>query len=305
MDIAREEFMKKYRISPGQFADSQLSWDELREIAEDYERRQPELDRIRNEFIREYFLDREEVMGLQSYRSRCKAAEHVVEKIVRKRIENYVKYKDLSKDNYWMFLTDLIGIRGLLLYREDWVRFHTYITGRIENAPERYIKGDSVHDYVSDGSVFMAEPPKVHIRAGDFHEIYADWIPLEHILDRKHYRSIHYIVNYRGTYIEIQIRTLFEEGWGEIDHDILYPCQKDNPMLLEFSELLNRLSGMGDEMGSYYHRLQAVPEASFRGKRAAVSKPQTGQLHFSNHGNLASVSNVRTFQDAIDSVVRE
>lgn len=108
MDIAREEFMKKYRISPGQFADSQLSWDELREIAEDYERRQPELDRIRNEFIREYFLDREEVMGLQSYRSRCKAAEHVVEKIVRKRIENYVKYKDLSKDNYWMFLTDLM-----------------------------------------------------------------------------------------------------------------------------------------------------------------------------------------------------
>ena len=38
MDITREEFMKKYRISPGQFADSQLSWDELREIAEDYER---------------------------------------------------------------------------------------------------------------------------------------------------------------------------------------------------------------------------------------------------------------------------
>ena len=69
-------------------------------------------------------LDREEVMGLQSYRSRCKAAEHVVEKIVRKRIENYVKYKDLSKDNYWMFLTDLIGIRGLLLYREEIGRAH-------------------------------------------------------------------------------------------------------------------------------------------------------------------------------------
>lgn len=50
-------------------------------------------------------------------------------------------------------------------------------------------------------------------------------------------------------YLEVQVRTLFEEGWGEIDHHILYPYKKQNPMLTEFSELLNRLTGMGDEMG--------------------------------------------------------
>ena len=61
-----------------------------------------------------------------------------------------------------------------------------------------------------------------------------------------------YIVVYRGVYIEIQIKTLFEEGWGEIDHSILYPQRKGNAMLTEFSELLNRLAGMGDEMGSFY-----------------------------------------------------
>lgn len=76
-------------------------------------------------------------------------------------------------------------------------------------------------------------------------------------------------------------------------------------MLLEFSELLNRLSGMGDEMGSYYHRLQDVPEQSFKGKRTAVAKPLGGKLHFSNHGGLADAGNIRTFQDAIDSVVKE
>ena len=31
-------------------------------------------------------------------------------------------------------------------------------------------------------------------------------------------------------------------------------------MLTEFSELLNRLAGMGDEMGSFYRRLQVVPD---------------------------------------------
>lgn len=57
-----------------------------------------------------------------------------------------------------MFLTDLIGIRGLLLYWEDWVKFHQYI---IEEIPKnKYIKGDSVRDYINDGTAFMAELPQ-------------------------------------------------------------------------------------------------------------------------------------------------
>uniref|UniRef100_UPI004055B3F9 GTP pyrophosphokinase n=1 Tax=Acetatifactor sp. TaxID=1872090 RepID=UPI004055B3F9 len=306
MDITKEKFLETYKITPEQFENAQFSWADLVEIAEDYEERcRTKYDAIRNKFIEEFFLNKEEKTGLQSYRSRCKNPEHVIEKIIRKRNENYTKYKDISKDNYWMFLTDLIGVRGLLLYREDWVKFHQYIIGEIANDPDKYIKENSISDYVSDDSVFMAEAPKVHIRSGDFYEIYTNWIPSEYILDKKHYRSIHYIVNYKGVYIEIQIRTLFEEGWGEIDHDILYPRQKDNPMLIEFSELLNRLSGMGDEMGSFYHRLQNVPEADFPKKEQIVTKPKNGQLVYTNHGDYGDIQNVITFQDAINRVVNE
>lgn len=202
-----------------------------------------------------------------------------------------------------MFLTDLIGVRGLLLYREDWIKFHKHITGQIPDS--KYIEKDYVGEYISDGTVFMAEPPKVHIRSGDFYEIYSNWIPLQYILDKKHYRSVHYIVNYRGVYIEIQIRTLFEEGWGEIDHDILYPHQKDNPMLQEFSELLNRLSGMADEMSSFYHRLQKVPEEPFEPKQKIVVKPTNSPLHFTNHGVYDMIENITTYKDAIDRVVNE
>ena len=53
------------------------------------------------------------------------------------------------------------------------------------------------------------------------------------------YRSLHYIIKYKGYYVEVQGRTLFEEGWSEIDHDIVYPYFK-NPMLCDFSTLLNR-----------------------------------------------------------------
>ena len=58
--------------------------------------------------------------------------------------------------------------------------------------------------------------------------------------------------------MEIQGRTLFEEGWSEIDHDIVYPYFKDDIMLNDFSTLLNRLSGMADEMSSYFRRMKMM-----------------------------------------------
>ena len=75
------------------------------------------------------------------------------------------------------------------------------------------------------------------------------------------YRSLHYIIKYRGYYVEIQARTLFEEeGWSEVDHDIVYPYHKDDVMLRDFSRLLNRLSGMADEMSSYFRRMKVEKE---------------------------------------------
>ena len=40
-------------------------------------------------------------------------------------------------------------------------------------------------------------------------------------------------------------------------------------MLTEFSELLNRLAGMGDEMGSFYRRLQVVRMRKFQSKETS------------------------------------
>ena len=303
MNITKEKFFESYHVSEQQLLNAKISWEELCEIANDYEMKIEQIyEPVRKEFIEKYFLDKEKENGLQSYKSRCKNPEHVIEKIIRKRNENYVKYKSLNKENYWMFLTDLIGVRGLLLYRQDWVRFHTYITEKIQDS--KYVE-DSIKDYINDGSVFMAEPPKVHIRSGDFYEIYVGWVPLENILDRKHYRSAHYIVNYKGVYIEIQIRTLLEEGWGEIDHDILYPHKRDNIMLTEFSELLNRLVGMGDEMSSYYKRLEKVPEKAFVGKRQNIVKPKQNELRYVQSKINVDTRRGLTFKEGIDYIIRE
>ena len=113
-----------------------------------------------------------------------------------------------------------------------------------------------------------------------------------------------YILKYRGMYLEVQVRTLFEEGWGEIDHHILYPYKKQNPMLTEFSELLNRLAGMGDEMASFYRRLQDVPGDAFLDKKSMVDVRREYETHETQVG-CVELEKIETVQDAIDSILAE
>ena len=182
----------------------------------------------------------------------------MLEKIIRKKQENAKKYKSINKNNYEKFITDLIGIRCLILFKEDWINFHQYLLSNFENNTDYYIK-DSLADFDEDESHnYIAEKPKVHIRNGDSHEIYEKYLSPDSILDGKIYRSVHYIIKYCGIYLEIQVRTLFEEGWGEIDHEIVYPYHQNDPVFKEYTELLNRLSGLADEMSGFFQRLKEL-----------------------------------------------
>ena len=115
MYLTKGEFLQKFGILPQEFEEADISWEELLEIADDYERRRPTLEKIRKEFVAEFLQDKEKKIGLQSYHSRLKDTEHLVEKLVRKRLENYAKYRKMDATNYMRYVTDLIGIRGLLL----------------------------------------------------------------------------------------------------------------------------------------------------------------------------------------------
>ena len=57
----------------------------------------------------------------------------------------------------------------------------------------------------------IRDRPKVYRRTGDT-RIYDD--TLIDIRSDGIYRSLHYIIKYRGYYVEIQARTLFEEVWS-------------------------------------------------------------------------------------------
>ena len=247
----KNAFFTAYSISENDLQEANITWEELLLIEEEYRKIEKSLREIGKSFIDEYLYDIE-TAGIHSYRYRTKGIPPLLEKVIRKRKEAPGKFALLDHTNFHKFITDMIGIRVFFLYREDWRNFHRYLTSRFENDPALY-----VHDRLKDfdenpDHYYLAERPRVYKRTGDS-KIY-DGNEIEIVSDGI-YRSLHYIVKYRGQYIEIQGRTLFEEGWGEVDHDIVYKNAEEDEMLRDYSRLLNRLSGLADEMSSYFRRL--------------------------------------------------
>ena len=122
-----------------------------------------------------------------------------------------------------------MGIRVLLLFKEDWLYVHEYLL-------DRY-------------AAMLMEEPFVHIRKGDDDALYKGKIKIK---DTKPYRSAHYLLRTeKGLGIEIQVRTLYEEAWSEIDHKLRYPYNLSNNVLANYIGIMNRITGIGDEMGSF------------------------------------------------------
>ncbi len=237
MSLDRKEFFEKYLISDEYFKETGLDWNMLVEIYDDYKSIVPKLD-IDSQHIVLKLIDAEAV---HSVRRRVKNPEHLIEKIIRKG-KKYLE-KGLSKDNYKEIITDLIGIRVLHLFKDDWLTIHNEITHLWE----------------------VKETPQVNIRKGDndgvdFEKIVEE-AGCELIIRKYGYRSVHYLI---GTplnkneeiKVEIQVRTVFEEAWSEIDHIIRYPYDTQNDMLGEYLAMFNRIVGSADEMGSFIQKLK-------------------------------------------------
>ncbi|MBQ3533758.1 MAG: GTP pyrophosphokinase [Clostridia bacterium] len=254
----KNTFLAEYNLSESDLLAANVTWDELALIAEEYKSLEGTMRDLGKSFIDEFLYDIE-TAGIHSYRYRTKDTWHLLEKVIRKKKENPKKFGALDHTNFYKYVTDLIGIRVFFLYREDWVYFHNYITHRFENDPNQYIH-DRLNDFDEDPDhYYIAERPKAYKRTGDSKIYNSKEID---IITTGIYRSLHYTIKYKGYYVEIQGRTLFEEGWSEIDHDIVYKEAEDDEMLQDYSKLLNRLSGLADEMSSYFRRMKQEREGS-------------------------------------------
>lgn len=227
MNPKKDEFLEKFNISEIEFSRTKLSWADLIKIYENHTSKERGQLNISN-FIFEILSELDTV---HSIRRRIKDPEHLIEKIIRKTLDK--PEIEITTENYSEKITDLIGVRVLHLYKEDWLEIHNKILSTWSTV----------------------EKPTANIRKGDNEEVYIN--NGCDIKEHKYgYRSVHYLIEFPSSkdskaIVEIQVRTLFEEAWSEIDHKIRYPYDIDNPILAGYLVVFNSLAGSADQMGSF------------------------------------------------------
>ncbi len=238
--MEEHNFFDTYNIDPLKFDRSGLKWESLEEISDNYDTIKTELDFVGKQVMEQIL----KTPHVHSINYRIKEDEHLIEKIIRKTIQN--PSRTIDKKNYKLEITDLTGIRALHLFKEDWIHIHDFIKNNWEfkEQPVAYVRnGDSTRilDYYRENNCQVLEHP------------YG-------------YRSVHYVLktiyNDNEYFVEIQVRTIFEEAWGEIDHAIRYPYHADKELLFRLSSILNRIAGSADELGTYIRYLKSQTETT-------------------------------------------
>lgn len=234
----QEDFLKKYNISKDDFEKAYIKWEILAEIYSHYLSNNKNLEPTGMSVMERL----RHIKEVHSLKMRIKNPEHLIEKIIRKRLKD--QEREFNIETYQEQITDLIGIRVMHLFKDEWKPIHDNIMNTW-----------SLH-----------ETPKAYVREGDSKYLEKN-LENNGLVVEKHehgYRSLHYILTCQLTkntsFVELQVRTLFEEGWSEIDHQARYPYLQDNLLLKSYLSLFNRLAGSADEMGSFINILQNLIE---------------------------------------------
>ncbi|RKH70428.1 RelA/SpoT domain-containing protein [Corallococcus aberystwythensis] len=166
---------------------------------------------------------------LHSVKWRVKDPDHLRDKLIRKAIEAHKKGLefDINKGNLFHKINDLAGMRLLHLHTRQMDKIHK-----------------ALMDIFTEYQYPLYEAPFARTW-DDEHRKYFSEIGLATRDSPSMYTSVHYVIeaNTRSKITgEIQVRTLAEELWGEVDHTINYPHESKNPACKEQIKVLARVT---------------------------------------------------------------
>jgi putative GTP pyrophosphokinase len=146
---------------------------------------------------------------IHSVKFRLKDPDHLRKKLYRKYFEYLEKNEPFpyTKETLFIQVGDLAGYRILHLHTRQFQLIHEHLKPILEEAHK-----------ISEGPIARTwdEETKEYYRT----------IGIESEHNKRMYSSVHYLVQpsiKTVLTIEIQVRTLADEIWGEIDHKINYP----------------------------------------------------------------------------------
>jgi putative GTP pyrophosphokinase len=153
---------------------------------------------------------------IHSIRPRIKDRDHLQDKLLRKLREWKKEGKpfDITPDNLHVKINDLAGIRLLHLHTAQAKDIHTHLHALLKSNGYRFREG-----------------PVARTWDIEYEKIFKD-MGFQTKRSESLYTSVHYVIwdqipDLKLT-CEIQVRTLAEEIWGEVDHRLNYPHKADS-----------------------------------------------------------------------------
>ena len=172
---------------------------------------------------------------VHSLKARAKDPEHLRDKLVRKlrKCKEHGNEFTVTKENLFAEINDLAGVRILHLHTAQFPRIDALLKGLLRSEEYEIIEG-----------------PKARVWDQEYAEIFESY-GIEIESNKRLYASVHYVVatgSRETRTAEIQVRTLAEELWGEVDHTLNYPhpsgvltCQAQIKVLARVTSSCTRL----------------------------------------------------------------
>lgn len=167
---------------------------------------------------------------IHSTKIRMKDEDHLIEKIKRKNAQG----RAINSENLFKEVTDLAGLRILHLHQNQFEKIHQFISTKIKAKQWKLLEKPVAYTWDPESIDFFKK------------------FNLKTSLKPSYYTSVHYLIapsnETENVNCEVQVRTLFEEAWGEIDHSINYPKATNDFATQEQLRVLSRLVGTGSRL---------------------------------------------------------
>jgi ppGpp synthetase/RelA/SpoT-type nucleotidyltranferase len=147
---------------------------------------------------------------IHSIRSRLKAPDSLQDKLTRKlsKCKRDRKLFDITADNLLTKITDLVGVRILHLHTTQIKEIDQVLKEILDENQYQLVEGPFARTWDDESREFF-------VSCG-----------IETQQSPTMYTSVHYVIGSASRtkiMAELQVRTLMEEVWGEVDHTINYP----------------------------------------------------------------------------------
>lgn len=187
------------------------------------------VERFRNSLLDALTSSTDLTRHIHSVKSRLKDTGHLRDKLRRKIEECRVQNRDfvITPDNILTKINDLAGVRILHLHTRQIRNIDLALRGILEEQRYALLEGPFARTWDDESRAFFSS---CGIETQDSPSLYT---------------SVHYVVGSASrttVTCEIQVRTLMEEVWGEVDHSMNYPIQIDSLACKEQLKVLARVT---------------------------------------------------------------